>query len=67
MASSRERRTYTARMGRRRLTEQCYVRMDITLPPRLFEKLKPHLEKQYWQPGHYGYCLVKFLESLELE
>jgi hypothetical protein len=53
----RERRQFYAKYG--------YKRLDITLSPQLFERLKPHLEQYGANGTHYGAALVQLLEELQ--
>lgn len=47
------------------LTRRGYKRLDITIDPRTWAKLLPHLQ-EYGVRTHPGAALVSFLEDLEI-
>lgn len=62
--AKRKRQTQNQRQYRNRLRENGYVRLEINIPPELFEKLKPHL--QHYHNGEFtGKAIVNLLNEIE--
>lgn len=67
IVNDRNYQTTMQRERRRYYAENGYKRLDITLSPKLFKRLRPHLEEYGAGGSHYGHAFVNLLEDLQFD